>query len=408
MLATVFMMQSCGQFFAALVTFSALAGNYPLDSIWRLLYGLAAVPAAVAIVFRLTIPESIRYTFDIERNPNKANRAIEALEPDTSEQESSVEALDRSSNNAINSVGPQSDSVPAAGEGSQSRGEDRVESADRNEDGGRTEDIIGSYEDRNGHAGPSSPSDEQSSQDEDVYSFPPKPSFDDFMLYFWEEGNWKSLAATAGTWFLLDLAFFGLGLNSPQIVTGVWKGCNSAVNSNTVPANFKWNSEPGVTPSNISIPIHSLPTTSTAASPTTTFFQMFEDNEIGFMVIVSIAAVFGSLLLIGLGNVISRKRILIGGFGILSLLFFILCGLFFTRVNYKDDTHNDGVYIAVNVFYAFCQFFFNLGMHPSSFSRCKVDVEHRAESIDFHGMHACAEVGIPRMSRTPTDALKPF
>ena len=400
------MMQSLGQFFAALVTFSALVGHYPLDSTWRLLYGLAAVPAAVAILFRLTIPESIRYTFDIERNPNKANRAIEALEPDTStgersqqpEGEGSAEAVDRSTNNAINSDDPQSESVPGAGEGSESREEDRLEDADRNEDGGRNEDIIESYGDRNGHAGPSSPSNGQASQDENVYDFPPKPSFDDFMLYFWEEGNWKSLAATAGTWFFLDLAFFGLGLNSPQIVTGVWKGCNSTVNRDTVPANFKWNSEPGVTPSNISIPINSLPVTSTAAGLTTTFIQMFEDNEIGFMVIVSIAAVFGSLLLIGLGNVMSRKHIMIGGFGILSVLFFILCGLFFTRVNYKDDTHYDGVYIAINVFYAFCQFFFNLGMHLPSISCCKADVEHRAKCIDFHGMHACAKVGIPRMS----------
>ena len=395
MLATVFMMQSWGQFFAALVTFSALVGHYPLDSTWRLLYGLAAVPAAVAILFRLTIPESIRYTFDIERNPNKANRAIEALEPDTSTGErsgqtgeASAEASDRSSNNAIISDDPQSEFVPGAGERSESR----------NEDGDQSEEIIESYGDRNDHAGPSSPSSEQANQDEDVYYFPPKPSFDDFMLYFWEEGNWKSLAATTGTWFLLDLAFFGLGLNSPQIVTGVWKGCDSTINRDIAPANFKWNSEPGVTPSNISIPIDSLPATSAAGNPTTTFIQMFEDNEIGFMVIVSIAAVLGSFFLIGLGNVMSRKYIMIGGFGILSMLFFILCGLFFTRVNYKDDVHNDGVYIAINVFYAFCQFFFNLGMHLPSLSYYEANVQLRAKCIDFHGMPACAAVGILRMS----------
>lgn len=39
-----------------------------LDQIWRLIIGLGCVPAAVAIYFRLTIPETPRFTMDIERN----------------------------------------------------------------------------------------------------------------------------------------------------------------------------------------------------------------------------------------------------------------------------------------------------------------------------------------------------
>lgn len=39
-----------------------------IDRTWRLLLGLGCIPAAIALYFRLTIPETPRYTMDIERN----------------------------------------------------------------------------------------------------------------------------------------------------------------------------------------------------------------------------------------------------------------------------------------------------------------------------------------------------
>lgn len=48
-----------------------------LDRAWRLLVGLGCVPAAVALYFRLTIPESPRFTMDIERNVRQAVDDIE-------------------------------------------------------------------------------------------------------------------------------------------------------------------------------------------------------------------------------------------------------------------------------------------------------------------------------------------
>jgi PHS family inorganic phosphate transporter-like MFS transporter len=52
-----------------------LTGNIQLaaiDRMWRILIGLGCVPAAVGLYFRLTIPETPRFTMDIELNLQKA------------------------------------------------------------------------------------------------------------------------------------------------------------------------------------------------------------------------------------------------------------------------------------------------------------------------------------------------
>ena len=85
MLAAVFFFQPFGQLIAVLMAFAATAGFHSyiasvsvaascsvsaiddagqecartVDRAWRLVAGLGAVPAAIAVVFRLTIPESV-------------------------------------------------------------------------------------------------------------------------------------------------------------------------------------------------------------------------------------------------------------------------------------------------------------------------------------------------------------
>lgn len=48
-----------------------------VDYMWRLLIGLGCVPGAVALYFRLTIPETPRFTMDIERNVKQASQDID-------------------------------------------------------------------------------------------------------------------------------------------------------------------------------------------------------------------------------------------------------------------------------------------------------------------------------------------
>lgn len=50
-----------------------------LDPTWRLLIGLGCVPGVIALYFRLTIPETPRFTMDIERNILQANADIKAV-----------------------------------------------------------------------------------------------------------------------------------------------------------------------------------------------------------------------------------------------------------------------------------------------------------------------------------------
>ena len=100
MIAAVFFCQPAGQLIAVLVAFAATAGfrrhiagivDAPscsvfavgsagiacarsVDRAWRLLAGLGCVPAAVAMVFRLTIPESVGHSsipkeFRTRKNP---------------------------------------------------------------------------------------------------------------------------------------------------------------------------------------------------------------------------------------------------------------------------------------------------------------------------------------------------
>jgi PHS family inorganic phosphate transporter-like MFS transporter len=97
MMAAVFSMQGAGQFAAALVAlittvcfkssltsttdeFSScheacqLAG----DRAWRIIVAFGAVPACFALYYRITIPETPRYTFDIAHDIEKADADIKA------------------------------------------------------------------------------------------------------------------------------------------------------------------------------------------------------------------------------------------------------------------------------------------------------------------------------------------
>jgi MFS transporter, PHS family, inorganic phosphate transporter len=154
MIGAVFAFQGLGAFAAALVSLlctlafgSSLKSTtcdkgcqLALDKSWRIIYGLGILPAVIALYFRLTIPETIRYTLDIRRNESAA-------------------ALD------------------AAGftDGH------NVDQAPKLLDYGLH--LPGGF-----HA-------------------PPKASLRDFKRYFGLWKNGKVLLGTAGSWFLLDVAF---------------------------------------------------------------------------------------------------------------------------------------------------------------------------------------------------------
>ncbi|KAJ2531697.1 hypothetical protein GGH20_001411 [Coemansia sp. RSA 1937] len=80
MIAAVFAMQGFGIVAAAIVAIVVLAcfkgavdgDQLMLDYVWRIIMGLGVVPGLIALYFRLTIPETPRYTLDVEKNTQRA------------------------------------------------------------------------------------------------------------------------------------------------------------------------------------------------------------------------------------------------------------------------------------------------------------------------------------------------
>lgn len=86
----VFAMQGIGQFTAAIIALIVTAGfkeslltgskastctdvcQLAVDKMWRVIVGFGAVPGCIALYYRLTIPETPRYTFDVARDVEKA------------------------------------------------------------------------------------------------------------------------------------------------------------------------------------------------------------------------------------------------------------------------------------------------------------------------------------------------
>jgi PHS family inorganic phosphate transporter-like MFS transporter len=96
MMGAVFAMQGLGQLTAAFVMLfvtlgfkqSLLMSTKPanctgdcalaVDKMWRTLIGFGAVPGCIALYYRLTIPETPRYTFDVARDVERAQDDVKA------------------------------------------------------------------------------------------------------------------------------------------------------------------------------------------------------------------------------------------------------------------------------------------------------------------------------------------
>ncbi|WVQ62285.1 phosphate:H+ symporter [Kwoniella botswanensis] len=167
MMTAVFASQGWGNLASAIVSVICIAAfktqihSQPLtnmkavDQVWRLIIGIGCVPACVALYFRLTIPETPRYTMDIERNIKQASQDVDTY---------------LTSGTYVN---------------------DPIHNNERAE--------------------------------------LPKASWADFFRHFGQWQNGKVLLGTAWSWFALDIAFYGLGLNSTNILTTIGFGSSTAL-----------------------------------------------------------------------------------------------------------------------------------------------------------------------------------
>ncbi|KAI1763726.1 phosphate permease [Hypoxylon sp. FL1150] len=170
MMAAVFSMQGVGQLLAAVValivtvSFKDAFENAPgvdscdyvcrvaADRSWRIIVGVGAFPACFALYYRITIPETPRYTFEVAKDVEKATADIKAYMASQSEGEVDEITQARMKKLAVN--------VPSA-------------------------------------------------------------SWHDLYCYFTQWKNAKVLIGTTLSWFFLDLAFYGLGLNNQIVLQAI-------------------------------------------------------------------------------------------------------------------------------------------------------------------------------------------
>lgn len=136
---------------------AVIANQDNLDYVWRICIGLGAVPGCVAIYFRLTIPETPRYTLEIDNDIERAANDVDIVT-----------------------------------------------------DGKKTKGLDVKREGEN------------------------KANLREFCRHFAQWKNFKILLATSVSWFALDVAFYGINLNSGIILTAIGFNGNLAGDSHDV------------------------------------------------------------------------------------------------------------------------------------------------------------------------------
>ncbi|KIX95064.1 uncharacterized protein Z520_09374 [Fonsecaea multimorphosa CBS 102226] len=266
MMGAVFAMQGIGQFSAAIIALIVVSGFHQslktaktvalcdgvcqlaVDKMWRVIIGFGAVPGCIALYFRLTIPETPRYTFDVARDSEKAVADVKAYQSGQHE--------------------GKPDEVSRAAVLQDSR--QRLET--------------------------------------------PKASWSDFWRHYSQWKHGKVLLGTAGSWFFLDVAFYGLGLNNSIILQaiGYAKGNN--------------------------------------------VYEIFYNTAVGNLIIVCAGAIPGYWVTVATVDTIGRKTIQLMGFTILTIIFIII-GFAYSHLH-------EGGLLAL---YVLAQFFFNFGPNATTF-----------------------------------------
>ncbi|EPS43363.1 hypothetical protein H072_2648 [Dactylellina haptotyla CBS 200.50] len=232
-----------------------------LDAVWRIQMGVAIIPALATLWPRLTMPEGKQFLQSQELNSSSSsnttlNEGSKAKAPEGSDSEDAG-VVRRGSMAAGTGVAP-----PALVSGSQ------VTDA----------------------------------------------KFNTFFVYFSEWRHFKTLFGTASTWFLVDVAFYGINLNQSFILNAI--GFTTGKNN----------------------------------------YHKLMKNALGNLIIAVAGYVPGYFFTIAFIEILGRKTIQIGGFLITALLFGVLAG---------DYNHipTAGKFVC----FALAQFFFNFGPNATTF-----------------------------------------
>ncbi|KAF0275735.1 hypothetical protein FOG50_03412 [Hanseniaspora uvarum] len=229
-----------------------------LDQMWRVLIGFGAVPGAMALYYRLTIPESPRYSLDVQNDINLGTAEVSRfLAGELGEAEQ--EELD-----VLRKTGVEVDNIDTTQK---------------------------------------------------------KASFSEFRRHFsqWKYG--KILLGTAASWFILDVAFYGLNLNTANVLKAIGISKGKTLYSNLL---------------------------STCK---------------GNLILICAGSVPGYWFSVALIDTwMGRKSIQIMGFVMLTIIFAVVAGIQDT----KDPTHG-GISKFSFALYIFAEFFSNFGPNTTTF-----------------------------------------
>lgn len=366
-MAAVFLMQPLGQLSATLIGYGVINGlchqhnittesNHEtiapvIDIAWRIIIGVGAIPALLAVVARLSIPESPRFILDVEDNPNEAIDTLDRegfARPDV-EASRNHPARDHAAQLPTGQTGsgqgvdselvPPSNQTVLGGYGThlhQRQNSMRIEPAPT----GQRETELPPAEMET--AGEATVSHHRTSISRKASQAPAYMVPESWSKFFWEDGNWRSLAATSGAWWAVDFVFYGLGINNPRTIAKIWADHIPAQNVTSPPLQF-WQDP---------------------YNPDNTIYQVLQDDAVHSMITVSIGSLVGSLLLVFFIDYIPRRQYLVISFAILTGLFAIVGSAFLT------STFGNSLHGITIMLYVLCQLFFNFGksIYPSTYS----------------------------------------
>lgn len=324
-MAAVFLMQPLGQLCAAGVGWAVLASlggsrgldslppereklspeqfkliSSTIDSIWRCVIGVGAFPAFVAIIYRVSIPESPRYTMDVIHNGHQAFFDIRRYHHIATDEATARKDIGRQPG--------------AAGDPSGS--------------------------------GP-----------------PDYFTYEELKRYFWDQSNWLYLFSTSVCWFLLDFAFFGLGINNPRLIAAIW--------APTYPASTD------------------LKDWQNPFDPSANMYYELFDNARQYIITISIGSMLGSIALIISINKFRRNRWLAGSFLALAL-FFIITAATLSTVEFQP------AHPLTIALYIICHFLFNVGKFRRLLCLSTLLVltlyDARSEWSNIHREHHCPKL----------------
>jgi len=309
MLAGVYAMQAVSRLLAPLTGLAALAIaswrnglNYDspdddlsrlvIDLFWRAVTGIAIIPAVFAVVLRLTIPETPRYYADIRKDAAKAVQKYKKRNKNRKKPSATTAVAAPEPVSGIASASPEAAAPGAALENT-------------------------GNETRSWYKGIWQ------------YTFSKKTRI------------WWHLTLVSALWFIMDIAWYGLSMESPSALSTLWHDPSrplitpraSSSLLDTCPDSDDWRTDPG------------HPSIS----------RVLQANAIRSMLIVSIGSILGNIALLFLIDRFRRRLILLVTFVLLALLFAITGGTLLAAAR-RGENH-----VHATVFFGIMHFFFTVG-----------------------------------------------